>query len=71
MDAGAPPLIKSEPARLRLDPLPALLAGQDGALAHWVGRDLLGESVPGPESLWQRAEVVRLVHKQQPDGSWK
>lgn len=71
MNAGAPPLIESGPAPLRFDPLPTLLAGQDGALTYWVRRDLLGEAVPGPEYLWQLAQVVRLARKLQADGSWK
>jgi hypothetical protein len=55
---------------LRRDPLPALLEGTDQALAYFVRRDLLGKAVPGPQHLWQRGNVIGLLRKQRPDGSW-
>ena len=55
---------------LPIDPLPALLAWQDPALAYFVRRDLLEESVGPVESLWDLPEARRLVDKQQADGSW-
>lgn len=56
---------------LAVDPLPALLARDDPALGMLVRRDLLGESAVQVETLWQTPEAVRLIHKQQADGSWR
>jgi hypothetical protein len=57
-------------ARLRFDPLPALMASPNPCLAYAVRRDLLGED-PGPASaLWALPAVGRLLRRQRPDGSW-
>jgi len=56
---------------LTIDPLPALLAWQDPALAYFVRRDLLKEVVSPIESLWEYPETRRLVEKQQADGAWR
>lgn len=56
---------------LAIDPLPTLLAWDDPALAYLARRDLLAESVPSIETLWGLPEAMRLVEKQQPDGSWR
>jgi hypothetical protein len=56
---------------LRNDPLPALLEWGDKALNYFVRRDLLEESLPTVEMLWELPEAIRLVKKQIPNGSWK
>lgn len=56
---------------LPLDPLPALLAWDDPALAYFVRRDLLAEAVAPIETLWKLPEAARLVQKQQADGAWR
>jgi hypothetical protein len=56
---------------LRVDPIPCLLASDDEALVHFVRRDLLGEQTEPVESLWELPEALRLVRKQQGDGSWR
>ncbi len=56
---------------LNIDPLPALLVWDDAALAYFVRRDLLKEPVAPVETLWEMKAAVRLVHSQQPDGSWR
>lgn len=52
------------------DPLPALLAWDDPALAYWVRRDLLEDEVPPVEVLWDLPKALALTKKQQNDGSW-
>jgi hypothetical protein len=56
---------------LQIDPTPALLEGDDLALAYFARRDLVDEPVAPVETLWELQAAVRLVAKQQPDGSWK
>ncbi len=56
---------------LQSDPLPALLAWQDPALTYFVQRDLLEAAVEPVERLWELPEAVRLVGKQQSNGSWQ
>jgi hypothetical protein len=56
---------------LPVDPLPALLAWEDPALAYWVRRDLLGEAIDPVESLWEASGAVALVRAQRADGSWQ
>lgn len=53
------------------DPVPALLAAGDDALAYFVRRDLLGEPVGPVSALWELPEPQRLLRKQQVDGSWR
>jgi hypothetical protein len=55
---------------LQTDPLPALLARNDPALTYLVQRDLLEAAVEPVEMLWEMPEAVRLVGKQQANGSW-
>lgn len=55
---------------LPVNPLPALLAWDSQALNFLTRRDLLGEPVGSVETLWQSAEAVQLVRKQQANGSW-
>ena len=43
---------------LKANPLPALLAWDDPALAYFVRRDLLGESVASVEGLWEAKEAI-------------
>lgn len=56
---------------LPVNPLTELLNWGDLALAFFVRRDLLGESVPPIETLWEIPAAVNLVIKQQVDGSWR
>ena len=61
---------KSWKSVLRTDPLPALRHWPDPALAWFVQRDLLEEPVGPVESLWDLPQPLRLVSRQQSDGSW-
>jgi hypothetical protein len=58
-------------SHLQVDPLPALLAWDDSALIYFTQRDLLDLPVRPVETLWELAEPVKLVSKQQTDGSWR
>jgi hypothetical protein len=56
--------------RLKFDPLPPLLASKNRALQYFARRDLLGEQVGSPHSLWTLPEAQRILKKQLADGSW-
>ena len=56
---------------LGVDPLPLLQASSNEAILYLMRRDLLGEEVGPVESLWELPQVVRILRKQQEDGSWK
>jgi len=64
-------MLKSWRSSLRLDPLPALLAWPDPALAYFVQRDLQEQPVGPVEALWELPRARRPVEKQQADGSWR
>ena len=53
------------------NPVPALLAAGDTALAYFVRRDLLGEPLGPASMLWELPEPQRILRKQQADGSWR
>ncbi len=55
---------------LKFDPLPWLLSSRNEAITTFVRRDLLGERVR-LEPLRNSREALRLVSRQQPDGSWR
>ena len=56
---------------LQVDPLPQLLSSESEALIYFVNRDLLEEEVPPVEVLWELPVPLRIVKKQQENGSWK
>ena len=64
------PTINDWRRQLTYDPLPPLLESSDEALRTLARRDLLGESRDCPETLWQLPQALRLIKKQQSDGSW-
>lgn len=55
---------------LSVDPLPALLAGGDTALAYFTRRDLLDWQAEPVDVLWEFPEALKLLKRQQVDGSW-
>ena len=57
--------------QLKVDPLSALQASSNEALRYFVRRDLLSEEVGSVEALWELPQVVKILRKQQQDGSWK
>ncbi len=57
--------------RLRVNPIPSLLAANNPALPFFAKRDLMDDD-PGPhERLWTLREPVSLVSRQQENGSWR
>ena len=56
---------------LRRNPVPALLAGGNEAVAYFARRDLLGAPVGRVESLWRSTPAQAILRRQQPDGSWR
>jgi len=56
---------------LPVDPLPALLQGDDRALHYFVRRDLLGEAAGPLELLWTLPAAQKTLARQQADGSWR
>jgi hypothetical protein len=48
-----------------------MLEADDPALAYFVRRDVLGETVDDIRILWELDEPRKLVSKQQPDGAWR
>jgi hypothetical protein len=55
---------------LRYDPLPALLAASNPAIPYFARRDLLGETVPPVETLWELPAARQLARQQMEDGAW-
>jgi hypothetical protein len=62
---------KTWKSALRTDPLAALIAWPDPALAFFVQRDLLNAPVGPIEALWELPQSRSLVVRQQADGSWR
>lgn len=56
---------------LKVDPVPKLLSSGNMALEYFTRRDLLAESAEPVKTLWKLPEVVKILKKQQEDGSWK
>jgi len=56
--------------QLRFDPIAPLLSADDEALQYFVKRDLLEQEVGPIDSLWQSAGALKILQKQQADGSW-
>jgi len=57
--------------QLGVDPLAALSTSSNEALLYFVRRDVLGEEVGPVEAFWELPQVVKILRKQQEDGSWK
>ena len=58
-------------ARLRYDPLPALLSTEFPAVETFARRDLLEEVDPPIEEVWILPEVQRILKKQRSKGAWE
>ncbi len=56
--------------QLEHDPIPSLLSAKNQALVYFARRDLLDEQAGPVDSLWQLPEVLRILKKQQANGSW-
>ncbi len=58
-------------SRLKHDPIKPLLDSQDGAVEYFTRRDLLGEDVGPIVRVWAMPGAIRILKKQQADGSWR
>jgi hypothetical protein len=56
--------------QLHFDPLPALLAAENRAIAYFTRRELLGDKKEPINTVWELPQPQKIVHKQQADGSW-
>jgi len=56
---------------LDTDPTELLLSCNNPSIEYFTRRDLLEEKVVGIETLWELKPVLRILKKQQEDGSWK
>lgn len=57
--------------KLPHDPVPILLESENQALVFFTKRDLLEEESGNVRDLWDLPEVLKILRKQQEDGSWK
>ncbi len=53
------------------DTVAALLATKDEAISYFTRHDLLQEKVGPIETVWAVPEVIKILRRQLPDGSWK
>lgn len=56
---------------LKFNPLPNLLASPNKAIIYFSQRELLGNNVDPLDTLCELLPVVKLLRKQQEDGTWK
>jgi hypothetical protein len=56
--------------QLRYDPTPILLNSPDKAIVYFTRRDLLDEKVEPINVIWGLPEPLKILRKQQADGSW-
>lgn len=57
--------------QLKQDPLPSLIHSDNIALVFFARRDLLEEKVGSVKTLWKLPDVLKILRRQQEDGSWK
>lgn len=56
---------------LKLNPIPTLLSCSNPAIEYFTRRDLLDEQVEPISELWDIKDALKILKKQQDDGSWK
>jgi hypothetical protein len=56
---------------IQFDPFPKFLSTQKKAIIYFTRRDLLNEKVYSIEKLWKLPIPLKIIDKQQEDGSWK
>ncbi len=54
-----------------VDPLPVLLSAQNAGLIFHMERDLLNQQVHQISRVWESEPVLKILQKQQSDGSWR
>ncbi len=55
---------------LKVDPVPMLLASVSEPIRFFARRDLLGERVGTARGLWEHPDALRILARQNDDGSW-
>ncbi|MBY9004359.1 MAG: terpene cyclase/mutase family protein [Candidatus Lokiarchaeota archaeon] len=53
------------------DPLTPLISSKNEAITYFTKRDLLEETVEAIEMLWDLPSAIKIIKKQQEDGSWR
>ena len=56
---------------IQFDSFPKFLSAQNKAIIYFTRRDLLNEKVNSIEKLWKSPILLKVIDKQQVDGSWK
>jgi hypothetical protein len=56
---------------LKIDPIPTLLSCGNPAVEYFTRRDLLDEETGSIKDLWEIPGALRILKKQQDNGSWK
>jgi hypothetical protein len=56
---------------LKFDLIKPLLESDNEAIGYFTCRDLLDEKTLEIDFVWDLPEVIAILRKQQPDGSWK
>ncbi|HUX98566.1 MAG TPA: prenyltransferase/squalene oxidase repeat-containing protein [Candidatus Deferrimicrobium sp.] len=56
---------------LKFDPISPLTSSKNAIIAYFTQRDLLEEKVEPIETIWKLSTPMKIVKKQQSDGSWK
>lgn len=57
--------------KLKIDPIPSLLSCGNPAIEYFTRRDLLDEEVGPINDLWQIPAAMKILKKQEDNGSWK
>ena len=57
--------------QFKFDPVPALVNSENKSISYFARRDLLGKGVEPVTSLWELPEALKIVDRQQDEGSWK
>jgi len=56
---------------LPINPLSSLAAEGSACMLYFIRRDLLDEPAGSIDELWDNPAAVKILHRQQPDGSWR
>lgn len=57
--------------KLKTNPIPTLLSCGNPAIEYFTRKDLLDEKVGPVTDLWQLPDVIKILKKQEKNGSWK
>lgn len=57
--------------QFKFDPVTALVNSENKSISYFARRDLLGKGVEPVRSLWELPEALKIVDRQQDEGSWK